>query len=213
MNTHAATNDFLNAALVGIYTGIVRSLPTLLSVVVFALPAFAQAPDAFRKSLEAADRQIVRLPPTAFKQLPKNLVAELQRRGCTIPQSPMTLGQRGGLIRAEFAKPGQTDWAVLCSVGRVSSILVFWNGSETNPAKIAKMKDIDRLQSGADNMIVYSRLIEPVDRAYITLHYKAYGGPKPPPIDHKGINDIFVGKASVVYYFYKGKWLQLTGAD
>jgi hypothetical protein len=34
----------------------------------------------------------------------------------------------------DFARPGQTDWAVLCSVGRVSSVLVFWTGSETNPA-------------------------------------------------------------------------------
>ena len=58
-----------------------------------------------------------------------------------------------------------------------------------------------------------SREIEAVDRNYITVHYRAYGGPKPPPIDHKGINDVFVGKASVVYYLYKGEWLQLTGAD
>lgn len=189
-----------------------RSLPTLLWLVAVSAPCIAQVPDDLRKSLETTDRQIARLPPTAFKQLPKNLVAELQRRGCTIPQVPMTLGQRG-IIRAEFAKPGQTDWAVLCSVGRASSILVFWNGSEINPARIAKTKDIDRLQSWADSKMVYSRQIEPVDRAYITVHYKTYGGPKPPPIDHKGINDIFVGKASVVYYFYKGKWLQFTGAD
>ncbi|PYR66590.1 MAG: hypothetical protein DMG20_12690 [Acidobacteria bacterium] len=40
-----------------------------------------------------------------------------------------------------------------------------------------------------------------------------YGGPKPPPIDHLGINDVFIEKASVVWYFYQGKWLQLQGAD
>ena len=95
-------------------------------------------------------------------------------------------------MRGEFAKPGQMDWAVLCSVGRVSSILVFWNGSETNPANITKMKDIDRLQSGADNTMVYSREMGSVDRNYITVHYKAYGGPKPPTIDHKGIKTIFL---------------------
>ena len=28
---------------------------------------------------------VLRLKPTAFQELPKDLVAELQRRGCTIP--------------------------------------------------------------------------------------------------------------------------------
>src|ERR1700689_5979889 len=76
---------------------------------------------------EKADRQVRRLPPAAFSQLPKNLIAELQRRGCTIPQVPMIEG-RQNVIKGEFAKPGQTDWAVLCSIGQISSFLVFWNG-------------------------------------------------------------------------------------
>jgi hypothetical protein len=117
------------------------------------------------------------------------------------------------LIKGEFAKPGQTDWAVLCSLGRVSSILIFWNGSVTNVAEIAKRKDIDRLQSWGHDKMVYSWAIAPVGKEYILEHYNAYGGPKPPPINHQGINDAFFGKASVVLYFYEGKWLQLTGAD
>ena len=39
------------------------------------------------------------------------------------------------------------------------------------------------------------------------------GGPKPPPIDHQGINDAFLEKASSVHYFHEGKWLRLTDAD
>jgi hypothetical protein len=53
----------------------------------------------------------------------------------------------------------------------------------------------------------------PVGREYILKHYRAYGGPEPAAIDHQGINDSFVGKASVVRYFHAGKWLELTGAD
>ncbi len=124
----------------------------------------------------------------------------------------MTTG-RQNIIKGEFAKPGQTDWAVLCSVGGVSTILIFWNASEINPAEIAKTSDMDRLQSWGGDKIVYSREIEPVGKEYIVEHFKAYGGPKPPPIEHQGINDVFVGKASVVWYFDQGKWLQLTGAD
>jgi hypothetical protein len=161
---------------------------------------------------ETADRQVRRLQPTAFTQLPKNSVGELQRRGCTIPQVPMIEGLQN-VIKGEFAKPGQTDWAVLCSAGRVSSILVFWSGSETNPDEIGKMKDMDRLQGWGGDKIVYSLAISPVAKEFISDRYKAFGGEKPPPIDHQGINEAFVGKGSEVLYFYRGKWLRLSGDD
>jgi hypothetical protein len=156
--------------------------------------------------------QVTRLRPSAFPELPPAIVMDLQRRGCTIPQVPDIKG-RHNVIKGEFAKPGQTDWAVLCSANRASSVLIFWNGSEMNPAKIEMQDDADRLQGDANNKMVYSRAIEPVDKTYIMKHYQAYGGEKPPPIDHQGINDEFVGKASVVLYLYHGKWLHLTGAD
>jgi hypothetical protein len=112
-----------------------------------------------------------------------------------------------------ICEAGQTDWAVLCSIAGVSTILVFWNASEIKPTEIAMGNDMDRLQSWSENKMVYSREIEAVGKSYIMEHYKACGGPKPSAIDHQGINDVFVGKASVVLYFYRGKWLQLSGAD
>jgi hypothetical protein len=179
---------------------------------VTVVPCLAQVPTISQSMWETADRQIARLNPTAFPELPRNVVAALQRLGCTIPQVPMIDG-RHNVIKGEFSKPGQTDWAVLCSVGRVSSVLVFWNGSETNPAEIAGRNDVDRLQGWGGDKIIYSSAITPVGRGYILEHYKAYGGEKPPAIDHEGINDLFYGKASEVLYFYRGKWLHLTGAD
>jgi hypothetical protein len=156
--------------------------------------------------------QITRLNPSAFPELPRNIALALQHRGCTIPQVPMLKG-RHNVIKGEFSKPGQTDWAVLCSVNRESSILVFWNGSEINPAQIENRQDDYAVQGWTDNKMVYSRAIEPVNKSYIMDHYKAYGGEKPPPLDHLGINDEFVGKGSLVLYFYRGKWLHLSGAD
>ena len=182
----------------------------VLSIATITGSCLAQTPD-LRRLFETADREVVRLSPTAFPELPGKLSLVLQQRRCTIPQVSML--ERHNVIKGEFAKRGQTDWAVLCSVGRVSSILIFWNGSEINPGRIAEAKDIDLLQSARDNKIIYSRSITPVGKAYIMEHYTAYGGPKPPPIDHQGINDAFVEKASVVLYFYQGKWLKLTGAD
>ena len=94
-----------------------------------------------------------------------------------------------------------------------STILVFASGSPGNPMNIGDDEDLNMLQGVGQGQIGYSRQIMPVGEKYILDHYPAYGGPKPPPIDHLGINDAFVGKASVVLYFYRGKWLHLTGAD
>src|ERR1700680_309938 len=182
----------------------------LLSVTI--IPTFAQLPDDLKRKFDEAERRIVRLPPTAFRELPRNVVRELQHRGCTIPQEAFTRKQHN-VIRGEFAKSGQTDWAVLCSVNGVSTILIFWNGSENSPVAIAPMEDRNFLQGITANEIGFSRGIAPVGKDFIMRHYDAYGGQKPPPIDHQGIDDAFIEKASVTWYFQDGKWLKLTGAD
>src|SRR5438093_5178353 len=108
------------------------------SVVAFVVMSFSQSREA----------QVVRLPPTAFPELPANLVQELQRRQCTIPQetaseslAPWYAKKPNNVIKGEFARPGQIDWAVLCSVKGISTILVFWNGSENNPAALLPAAD------------------------------------------------------------------------
>jgi hypothetical protein len=69
------------------------------------------------------------------------------------------------------------------------------------------------LQDLGGNQLHYSRGISPVRTGSIMQHYQAYGGPTPPPIDHQGIDDAFIGKGSETWYFHRGKWLKLTGAD
>jgi hypothetical protein len=183
---------------------------TLLSIV--ATQAFAQLPEDLQRKFDEAERRIVRLPATAFPDLPGDVARELQRRGCRIPQTPYTKKPHN-VIKGEFTKRGQTDWAVLCSVKGISTILVFWNGSAANPAAAAPMQDRNFLQTINTTDPGFSRGISPVGKDFIMRHYDAYGGPKPPPIEHQGIDDAFIEKASVVWYFYGGKWLKLTGSD
>ena len=181
------------------------------SFLTIAALGFSQDSEDGLQRFREAERQIVRLPPAAFRELPGAVVRELERRVCTIPQTVPE--RRLNVVRGEFSKPLQADWAVLCSVAGTSSILIFWNGSANNPAEVAPVKDIDMLQSDGGDRIVYSRDISAVGRTYILEHYQAYGGPAPPPINQQGINDAFVGKASVVHYLFEGKWLRLQGAD
>lgn len=150
------------------------------------------------------------LLPTAFSELPVNLVADLQRRHCKIPQ--LLHEHRVNVIQGQFAKPGQSDWAALCEVGHTTEILIYWNGSEINPARIARQDDAGRYEitgNGNENI----RVISPVGRREMMTHYRHSSGPKPPPIDHQGVDDALAGKASSIHYFYNGKWIALTGSD
>lgn len=186
-----------------------KFLTLILTTLMMAFSPPASAQDKW----EMADEATVRLKPEAFSQLPENIVSDLQTRGCTIPQS-FDNPTPHNVIRGQFAKPNQFDWAVLCSRNRFSSILVFWNGSTKSVAEIARSDDKSFLQ-GIDGAgkIGFSRAIGVVDKDYILEHYRAYGGKKPPRIKHQGINDAYVEKASSVRYFYQKKWLELQGAD
>ena len=196
---------------------ILKNMPRLfLSLTMLVSLPSAIAPTQLSQELTGkfreADLQVTRLGPSAFPELPVNIRRELERRGCTIPQV-WEDRKPHNVIKGEFIRKGQIDWAVLCSLNRVSLILIFRNASEQNPSELAREADIEKLQGVGGDVIGYSRAISSVGRQFILDHNRAYGGSKPPTIDHQGINDAFVGKASVVYYFHVGKWLQLTGAD
>jgi hypothetical protein len=120
----------------------------------------------------------VRLPPTAFRELPKALARELQKFACTIPQVS-GVAEPHNVIRGEFAKAGQTDWAALCSKDGTSTVLVFWNGGKRNPARIARAEDGD----------LFARRITAVSRENM---------------DHQGIGD-----GSAIHYYSGGKWVEL----
>ena len=173
--------------------------------------------------------------PRSCCNLAASVVRELQHRGCTIPQEAFTKKPHN-VIKGEFQRPGQIDFAVLCSVNQtswltsfwsdrhyVSSILVFWNGSEKNPAEIAPMEDRNYLQGTTATEIGFSRGIAPAGREFIMRHNDpAHAAPNPPPgynrpnlpvIDHQGIDDAFIEKASTTWYFHDGKWSKLMGAD
>ncbi|QEE27093.1 hypothetical protein FTW19_03140 [Terriglobus albidus] len=157
-------------------------------------------------------QQGVYLSPSAFRELPAGVSADLKQRGCLIPQSGDN-GKPNNVIRGEFARPGQMDLAVLCSVRGVSSILVYRKGENRAPASLATRADRNYLETDFQGRQIFVRAIQPVGQDFILEHYRAYGGPKPPAIDHQGIEDEFLEKASIVWYFERGRWLKLTGAD
>ena len=163
-----------------------------------------------------ADSMTVRLPPAAFPEVPAPLLRWLTKCECRIPQPyERPKGERANVIHGEFDHRGQTDWAVLCSQNRVSSILVFWGGSPAQVDTLFTAPDLNFLQEVNPGKLGYSRLISRVRPSDIRKRYDVWAkGSKPPvPLAHDGIEDSFIGKASGVCYRYQGKWLELAGAD
>jgi hypothetical protein len=159
-----------------------------------------------------ADGATIRLDPAEFTNLPRFVLLELQRRGCAVPQ-PFTGSGHQNVIRGSFHRSGQIDWAVLCSRARTSSILVFSNAGAGPTEELARRPDADYLQTIGGNRIGFSRAISGASAGDIRHHHQQHGGTKPPTLAHIGIDYAFVGKGSVVWYWYRGKWLELTGAD
>jgi hypothetical protein len=129
-----------------------------------------------------------------------------------VPQ-PSADGAPRNVIRGEFFAKGEAGWAVLCSVNNSTALLAFRNDRDTNPNTVTTSEDRSYLQGLDGDKIGYSREITAASRDFIMRHYRAYGGPEPPPIDHHGIDDAFLEKASITWYFHNGKWLRLQGAD
>jgi hypothetical protein len=67
--------------------------------------------------------------PSAYPGLPPSLAADLQRRGCSIPEPEKHSHQNA--IQGEFFQAGQSGWAVLCATQQTTELLAFPNGSQT----------------------------------------------------------------------------------
>lgn len=149
--------------------------------------------------------QVIRdAPISQFPQLPAAVRDDLRMRGCTVPQPPASR-EPANAIRGHFYDPHHLDWAVFCDIRKTSTsmLLVYRSGNLSQPAV---------LERSILNHACWTQ-IAPVGEAYIMEHYRAYGGPKPPPIDHQGIDVGLCEKASTVSYFYRNHWLTLTGSD
>jgi hypothetical protein len=177
-----------------------------------ALPLSICAQQAMTDPWAIAEQKIVRLSPSAFPKLPRDVSRYLAAQGLKIPQS-FAVTAPHNVVSGQFRKRGQTDYAVLASRDGVSSILVFWNGSPRHMAKLATIPDRYFLQDIGQGKIGFSRRISKVGKKFIQDRYHWYGGPEPPPITHEAINDGFVEKASTVRYFNGQKWIELQGAD
>lgn len=181
----------------------------VLSTFVPSLFRTSQSPEDWKR----AEASIVRLPPEAFPGIGPQIRKELERRGCLIPQN-FSSSRPHNVVRGRFMNSGRPDLVVLCSRQKSSSILVFRGGLSNSVVELAGRPDADFLQQvGPGGRIAYSRALGVADPASIRHRYEVHGEGQPPPFDHDGIEDIFLEKASSVWYWSAGRWLHFVGAD
>jgi hypothetical protein len=151
-------------------------------------------------SLSGQDSESIhRLPPSAFKELPHSIVRKLVDRRCLIPQVDAPhITRKTNVIHGEFARAGQVDWAVLCSKGGQSTILIFWGKDSKCPSQLNTAKDAD------------IRYIDSVSEGDLL---RDADPPTPGLMKHQAIDDGFDGKGSMVYYCTDGQWKIVAGAD
>lgn len=167
----------------------------------------------FADQWDVAAKAITRLSPREFPALPPTISSKLVKMGCTIPQPSYFSKNKSNVIVGSFAQRGQKDFAVLCSRNGKSHVQVFWGGSQRCKSQLALDNDRGYLQTLDADTIGYSRAIGVASQKAIASYRTSYGGPKPADTKHSGIEDIFIEKASTVFYCANGKWSELAGAD
>jgi hypothetical protein len=174
------------------------------------------------------DNAIRKLQPSDVVGLPPEFVERLNGRGCMIPQfgavgragstagagdaagEPVTAGEPTNVIHGEFARHGQEDWAVLCSKGGSSTIVIFWGKATACPASLARLDDAHYLKRGKDKKVRYSRSIRALGKSELGER-AGIAGLK--DFSHQGIDDRFVGKSSAFFYCSEGKWKIFPAKD
>jgi len=152
------------------------------------------------------------LPVDSFPQLPLAVQASLSHRGCLIPQT-YEAHQPENVIHASLEHPGSSDWAVLCSAGGVTSLLVFLSTNYADPAVLATAPETERLQShGASPFLGFNWAIDSASSE--DVHEAQLGMRHPPPrVDHDALADSIVDRRTIYHFFSKNAWILLDTQD
>ena len=155
---------------------------------------------------------IRRLPVSSFPQLPVAVQAELNRRGCLIPQTYEAHAPEN-VIEGSLARRGSKDWAVLCSEHGAVSLLVFFEGAAAQPYVLAAVPEVERLEAhGEDGTLGFDWGIdaatpEEVREAQVGIRNR------PALRDHDAVAETVIDQWTVYYYFDGKNWRPLETRD
>ena len=153
--------------------------------------------------------------PESVQQLPPGIRQDLIRRQCLIPKYKGDTGSEDAAYTSGHFRSGTSlDYAVVCHIPSrtVQDVLVYSNSKGEWKAELIERGSFDPAPK-ADKC---EATVGVATRQYILVHARAYAPEELktlPPLDHNGVEVGICEKASIIYYFSKGKWLNLQGAD
>lgn len=145
------------------------------------------------------------LPISSFPALPAAVQAELERRGCLIPQT-YEAHRPENVVHGSFEKPGSSDWAVLCSARGEVSLLVFFSRDADQPAVLASGTEATHLQAHdltgvlGFNWGIDAASPERVRDAQSAMEHR------PAKLDHDAVAESVVDQRAFFHFFSKGAW-------
>ena len=182
------------------------------------LPAQQPAPASLNVSgqIVVAGRSIPylirHLPVSSFPELPAELAAQLNRRGCLIPQT-YEAHHPENVIHASLERAGSSDWAVLCSESGTVSLLVYFSSTPTSLHVLSAAPETERLQAhDASGVLGFNWGIDPatpeqIRTAQIGLLHR------PAPVDHDVLADTLIDHRTVYHFYLKSAWIVLEMPD
>jgi hypothetical protein len=136
------------------------------------------------------------IPVWRFRQLPRSVAHDLERRGCNIVRGK-------NVITGDFAGGGQPGWAVLCQQGGQASLIIY-SRSDAGPDVFATHA------AGLTGDPESARGLRLAGWDYVVRHNP---GLRRAPESAGACIEDGVGMGSVIYCYLGGAWTALAGAD
>jgi hypothetical protein len=186
------------------------SLSRIVLACFFVLILWPGMASADSHDLDYADENTIRLVPEAFPELPDPIVRDLKKRRCSVPQ-PWESSRPSNVVSGEFKVPGQTDWAILCSVKGQSVILVYWAGLVDQVEEIPGTHFSDRkwIKGVAENKVGFSRLLTLTDDGFLFDHYEYYPQAAINFVNSNGIVGDYSSQTPTVHYWHENQWVAM----
>ncbi len=151
------------------------------------------------------------LPVSSFPQLPVAVQAELNRRGCLIPQTYEAHAPEN-VVEASLERAGSKDWAVLCSVKGTVSLLVFF-ANRAEPVVLASAPETERLEAhGGAGVLGFDWGIDAATPEQVR---EAQAGMRklPPRLDHDALAETVIDQTTVYHYYSGNLWVVVGTGD
>jgi hypothetical protein len=159
---------------------------------------------------KAVSYRIRLLPLSSFPALPAEVVEQLSRRRCMIPQT-YEAKQPENVIHGAFDARGASEWAALCSSGGTTTLYVFPAEPFEAPTALRTQPDAAWLGSDPGESVLGSAwgiAVRTEGELRGSSEFRRLV-----PIDHDAIDDTRLERALTVHYDQGGKWLTVTPGD